>query len=253
MRLATEAAKAALVLAAAFLAAKLAALFLEPQPPQRPQAVGSGASAKPLSLHYICGSKSLRPQTARPRGSLRGVRLSAVYKDDRGGFVALSTPKGVEFVSLGEEYGGYRLKEITPEEAVFERGGKEVVLRLESGGPSTAAAVSPAAAALAEEGLIKVPRVMVERMRKDVGSLIRQIGLRPVNYHGERAYQVIYLAPGSIFGRMGLRRGDIILAVDGQSVTDPTLMTKLLKPDLERLRITLVRNDEKKDIEYAIE
>ncbi len=251
MRLATEAAKLAVVLAASFLAAKFAALFLERGPLQKETAAASAASPKPISLHYICGSKGMRPSASRPRGSLRGARLAAIYKDEKGGFVALATPSGVEFVSLGEEYGGYRLKEITPEEAVFERGGRESVLRLEESGQ--AAAPSRSSAAAGSEGVVKVPRVMVERMRKDVGSLIRQIGLRPMNYHGERAYQVIYLAPGSIFGRMGLRRGDIILAVDGHPVTDPKLMAKILDPNLERLRITLVRNDEKKDIEYAIE
>jgi len=243
--------------AAGFLAARAVALWL-PEPPAQIRWQSEAAKSGPaISLRFIC-QKRRRAVSDRPLADaqiLRGVRLAAIYLDDRGGFVALQTPKGVEFVYPGQKYRGFTLKSVAPNHAIFERDGKEAVLYLEEGTSSSAkSAPAKISATFVESAeVVRIPRSVVERMRRDPAALIRQIGLRPVRYEGEQAYEVIYVAKGSPFEWLGIKKGDIIVSIDGKKLDNPMVLTRVMQSDLERLRVKIVRDEIIKDIEYEIE
>jgi general secretion pathway protein C len=242
-----------IVAAFGFAAAKIAGMFLPHPLPKAPSPKQSLQRGRYVDVGFVCegGERKKAHLAAR---SINGVRLAGIYRNADGGFVALAKDGGMEFVSLGKEYRGYRLKKIGDEWALFEKEGQKVVLVIEED-PAAGMGGDDQLSDERESGVeqITIPRQTVDRLRRDPSVLMRQIGLKPVRYGGSRAYEVIYMAPGTIFERLGIKKGDIIISIDGENLDNPMVLTKIFDGDLESLRVKIVRNHSVKEIEYAIE
>ncbi len=91
---------------------------------------------------------------------------------------------------------------------------------------------------------VVIDRKLVMHAVSNLGEIVRDINLIPYSDKYGKGFKISYLRPSSLFAKVGLRRGDIILRINGNDVTNInkllSLYDKLLQTKIVRLNI--VRN-----------
>jgi general secretion pathway protein C len=155
------------------------------------------------------------------------------------------------------------VKGIFREKVVLSVDGQDEILQMEdfeSGKRTLRPGGSPARASTARTGAIRAQRISlrrsyIEQSMQDMASLMTQVQIQPHMEDGVPAgLSLSSIKPNSIFRRMGLRNGDVIVGVDGReiaTVDDALRMVDSLKSS-SNLSLQLKRRGREKNIEYRI-
>jgi len=167
---------------------------------------------------------------------------------------------------VGDSIQSATLKMILREKVVLNVEGRDEVLSMEEIAQSSAMLTAsrgrpqvyarpPAALPPAGEQRITLQRSMLDESFADVNKLMTQIAISPNTEDGESAgLSLSRIAPDSIFRRMGLRNGDVLLGVNGQpilSTEDAMRMYESLKSSNE-VQLQLKRRGQERTINYSI-
>lgn len=181
----------------------------------------------------------------------------AVIQERRGG------PQ--DLYRIGDTIKNAKLKLILRERVILSIDGRDEVLEMEKAvqngpddskpaGPQTAPPKTAAPETRAAD--IPLKRTVVEKAYANLDLLAKQTRIRP-NYTNGRVdgYRLSRIPPNSILRQMRLRRGDIILAVNGESLTSPDEILKVydsLKSN-DSMVLTIKRNNRQQTINYHFE
>jgi general secretion pathway protein C len=102
---------------------------------------------------------------------------------------------------------------------------------------------------------VSLNRGIIDSAMQDVSKLMTEITITPHMEEGQSSGLAISnIRPNSIFRRMGLRNGDILVGVDGQeirSVDDAMRFYESLKSSSE-LKVQINRRGQERTIDYSI-
>lgn len=102
----------------------------------------------------------------------------------------------------------------------------------------------------------KLTRKTVEEALKDTNQFFREVRIEPY-FQGQRAigYQLGYLSNSCILRKIGLRRGDVIISVNGEPTTELAKMMDLFNQmqEMTSVNLDILRNGKKKTIFIEIE
>jgi len=181
-----------------------------------------------------------------PPFKLKGVLLS----DRLSGAVVLDGGALV-FVGLGETYRGYRLEEVRPDGAVFSAGSERYELSLEFEKGKGGVSVPPAGGRE-----VVVSRREVDALTRDPAKMFTQIRLVPYVEGGKtKGFVFEWVKKGSLFDRLGIRRGDILVSINNMSIRsgeDAFRLLQMLRNE-PNLKIVLIRRGKKEEIDVRIE
>jgi general secretion pathway protein C len=172
---------------------------------------------------------------------------------------------------IGDDIQQATLKMILREKVVITVAGKDEVLSMAENTPSggrTVARAEPDSPDNEAEEFPPAEDPMVDRAQKvslnrgiidsamqDVSKLMTEITITPHMEDGQSSGLAISnIRPNSIFRRMGLRNGDILVGVDGQeirSVDDAMRFYESLKSSSE-LKVQINRRGQERTIDYSI-
>jgi general secretion pathway protein C len=203
--------------------------------------------------------------------SLSGYRLlMTVVGKESMVLVAIPGGKKNRFVSRGEMMDGFRLTEVGPDYAVFEKDGKSTILRMKKE-VYTPPLVKPKLSGKKEknqvesvfndqiqqeDGRIYIPKELLSKMNS-LKEIFRRISIMPKrDKKGKKleGFVITRVKKGSVFEKMGLRPRDIIVKVDGkplQSEADAFAYFNRLS-SLNALSLTIRRNNKEKVLKYEI-
>ena len=230
------------------------------------------------SLHYryrfasdVALPKAKAPVKARPvkrQPSIKDIRLVGIYSSDESAIVTL-LKKGKSYIlSKGEEIDGFVLTGASAREAYFEKQGKKYILKLfekKIKGKSHITEAAPVSQENDQEnqeqitshdGIRVVPRNMLRDYVSDMDKAMRDIGLRPVKRNDQMiGYKVRFIRKNSPLEKLGLLRGDVIKAINGEDIVDFNGPMDILKSadTIEGLTITVIRKNEEKELEYEVQ
>jgi len=157
------------------------------------------------------------------------------------------------------------VKMILREKVVLSVNGKDEALTMEEmdskGGPSGRMASRGRPRPLSipsrppRQQRISINRSMIDEAFQDMNKLMTDIAITPHNENGElTGLNLNRIKPNSIFRRMGLRNGDVLLGVDGKpilSVEDAMSMYERLK-SADNVEVQLKRRGQERTINYNI-
>jgi type II secretory pathway component PulC len=135
----------------------------------------------------------------------------------------------------GDTLEGTRVAEIRRRAVVVEAGGKRQLLVLDAG--------ADAAETIGNFGPTELSISEVKQALQDIPALAGSIRFALAEHDEERRLWVRQIRPDSLFGKAGLKKGDIIMRVGGQEVnldTRPEDLFNLLERD--RVDVDLVRD-----------
>jgi general secretion pathway protein C len=169
--------------------------------------------------------------------------------DEKRGFAILGpSAAAMKVYSVGNTLpGGARLHAVLVDRVLLDRGGtiESLLLPKRAGaGPATVTAMGAPSSLGAAERVQQLVRVNPSI----VGEILRpQVVIADGKQRGFR----VYPGPNSeAFGRLGLRPGDLVIAINGSSLDDPARSTEIFNSlgSVAEARITVVRNGSQQDL-----
>jgi general secretion pathway protein C len=153
------------------------------------------------------------------------------------------------------------IKMILREKVILNVGGKDEILSMEENKQPAPSMIASRGRPYAlphpsfREQRITLQRSMLNQSFADVNKLMTQVAISPHMEDGQPAgLSLSRIAPNSIFRRMGLRNGDVLLGVNGQQIlsTDDALrMYESLKSSNE-VQLQLKRRGRERTVHYYI-
>lgn len=192
--------------------------------------------------------------------SLDSMKIKAIYAEKSGGgFVVIEDSKLSAFVSIGEEFKGYRLEALESRKALFTRNGQNYELVLTDTTPSIRATdtfpVAPAVTTNSGQTLSKIARKELNRYRNDARLIWDNVGINPITENGQfKEFRVTFVAKGSIFEQLGLMPGDILKSANGIELDGYAAALRLYAEvdKIDSFRLTVIRNNQVKELNYEI-
>ena len=161
-------------------------------------------------------------------------------------------------------FDGPKLVAVAARTATLMRGGRRVVLEITETEAASAASESASTGAdgAAGSGIRQVGdnRYLVDRGEVDhsienLSTVVTQMRAVPYLKDGKSVgFRVFNIRAGSLFERMGLKNGDVIQAVNGTPLDDPTRALALLDEvqSAEEISVDLLRDDHPNTLTYSI-
>jgi general secretion pathway protein C len=108
----------------------------------------------------------------------------------------------------------------------------------------------------AARSTIRLDREELESQMANLNELMQQVRIRPF-MEGKRSagFLVSNIKPGSLFSKMGLRNGDVIQGVNGETITTPDQAIELYESLMEggEIALEIKRGRRKQNLRYEIE
>jgi len=243
------------------------------------QGVSAAAGQVKHALHYryrLASDVALpklekrAPKKVQRSASIKNLKLVGIYSSSDNCIVTLLKKSKSYVLSKGEALDGFVLKGASAREAYFEKGGKRYTLKLfeskrkgsgsitESGTETLqedGTDAAPQEKIATEDGVRVVPRSLFKQYVEDMDKAMHDIGLRPLKRENQMiGYKVRFIRKGSPISQLGLQRGDIIKAINGEEIVDFNGPMNILKSadTIEGLTLTVIRKNEEKELEYEV-
>ena len=245
--------------------------------PEQGISMERGGAKSALHYRYRLASNVAAPKIKTPVKkptqrvpSIKNIQLVGIYSSADGCIVTLLKKGKSHILSNGDEIDGFILKSASAKEAYFERKDKKYTLKLFEGKKKNSHSIGTIESVTAadsdnqeesteeissRDGIKLVPRSLLKSYVFDMDKAMRDMGLRPVRRAGQMlGYKVRFIRKSSPLNKLGLRRGDVIKAINGEDIVDFNGPMDILKraDTIEGLTITVIRNNEEKELEYEV-
>jgi len=202
-------------------------------------------------------------------GSMRGYKLLGLYNSKKTLVATIGKGIKTEVLSRGESTSnGFKLISAGSNFVIFKKNSKEFKLSLENtknsksnhsssrNAPQTNNVQSQASSKIVEEDGIKhIPKSLLTSYTKDMDKIWKDVGLSQYKKNGKAdGFKVNFVKKGSDIEKLGLRRGDILKAVNAEPLNLSSAMNFFNDiNNLDNLTLTVERNGKSEDLEYEIQ
>ncbi len=234
------------------------------------------ARMKPLFYPVKLVSEASAPVLPKPKvkveGNISSIKLLAIYHADDNDVVTVRYRGKTEVLGRGESVGGFTLVGGGNDFALFEKGGKHYKVRLqkikgldgavspaipEKTPMSTSSGMDDNADGIVDAGDHKVvDRELIKHYTTHMNEIYKNIGLADMRTSGSlEGFKVTFVRRGTPFAKLGLRRGDILKAINGQPLDSYKAAFDAYKNILKTENVTLQiqRGDQEMELNYEID
>lgn len=239
----------------------LVLLFLPPASVEKKISTLASLDFKNYRVEEIFGFKPkaqmISEQTkTTATNDLKDFVLQAIYKtNDNSGFIILLDLSNKEAVvlSLNDLYKGYTLTQIFKKHVILTKQAINYVLKLDDKDIEyTTKPLNPNH----PKELVGVSKKDLLEYANNVEAIWKHIALKEVKKNNNiEGFEVEYIRHQSPFGKLGLKKGDIILKVNGELLNSYSQAFKIYGDinSYDYLEITVLRNGKEKDLAYEIQ
>jgi general secretion pathway protein C len=232
--------------------------------------------AKPLYYRIkLTPNQAPPPVVKKPKkavGSIKDIKLMGVYNaSDQ--IVATVQYKGkTKVIGKGESVNGFILQSAGNTYVIFVKNGKEYKVSLRSSKEKMSGITHHASSSVSrknnapspqkEEGEITdagdhkiVDRSLLEHYTKNMDEIYKNIGIKEIKKGNKiEGFRITFVKRGTPFAKLGLKRGDVLKAVNGQILDSYEAAFDTYKNinDAEGLTLTVQRGNKEMELEYEI-
>jgi len=184
-------------------------------------------------------TKSLKPK--QNIQTLKGINLKAVFENGNNSFIIIDDKQDI-FLDLNQKYKGYKLIKVKKDSAIFEKNNKKFEIKLSK----------------IKFNISKTTNDIIKEISKE--TLTHYIS-NPTNIwkniaisHTTLGYKVHYIKKGSIFEKLGLKKGDYILEVNNKKLNTDSDAWQIYKniKNFDEINLKIKRNNQIKELNYEI-
>ena len=192
--------------------------------------------------------------------SINSLILKGLYGSRFSGFAIVAkkiAPKKTTIVAVGEEYAGYKLKEIELSQVIFTKSSKDYILALEK---SDNKKFSKAVKRVKRDSVLQedehiVTKQDIKRYSNNPSQIWKDISIAPLKRNGKiEGFKINRIKAGSKMAELGLKRGDVIIRANNVKLSSFNDALKLYKDidKIETISLVVLRNNQEKEIIYEI-
>jgi len=194
-----------------------------------------------------------------PVYKLDKLLLKGIYDDPSMPFIAVQENRTVTLISKGESFKGYKLVEVHPQKAIFEKNGRRYELTFKdkknnniSYSEATAEIISDPTS---EEKAVFIKRKQIPYYVKNYNEIWKNIKIKEIIKDRRlKGFKVTWIKKGSVFDKMGLMKNDVILGANGKTFKSLSQVFKLYNnmDKLDSLMLKVKRDNEERELEYEL-
>ena len=202
--------------------------------------------------------------------TIDSIKLLGIYSSSTKVVITILKDGKTEVLSKGDMVDGYLLYGATPTEALFSRDGKNYTISISQDNKKSKSSIKYVTVKSQIEkdvddieskdithngGVTTLKRDFIKKYTQNMGNIWKNIGINEKLLNGNIiGFQVNFVKRGSDFARLGLRRGDIITAINGNALDNYAKALDVYKNinSIENLTLTIKRRDEEMELEYEI-
>lgn len=216
------------------------------------------------SAHAAAERQAPSTATARSEAFPRGCPTNAVLQlagtalIDGGRRIALvRTPTTSRLVTEGQTVAGHTVRAIARRQVAVTKGALRTCLKRQraQSTPATRAARLGSVRSTGP-GRYAIERAWLKRQLADIAPLRDDIRMRPHRRNGQlQGFRVARIREGGVFARLGLKKGDVVRAANGQPLDSPNRVLKLYGqlPDADVVRLRIERDGVSRTLDYEID
>jgi len=248
------------------------------------------SSVKPLYYRYSLASKKDAPKPIvkkepkikvptkkkpkpKPLEIKKFTLKGIIYENEKKGLATIEY-KGKSYVlAQGEELEGFKLYKFAPKYIIFIKDAKEYKLELFSKKkkstkkratkkePPGVTANKPKENKSETKDIVQdgdttvISKNLFDKYKKDMDAIKKSIGVAPVMEDNKlKGFKVRYIKKGSDFDKLGIKKDDIITAINGEEITDLSVPLEFFNnlDTISNATITIKRGNEEKELEYEV-
>jgi len=181
--------------------------------------------------------------------------------EDSSAIIEDLTSRKQEVYREGDEVKNTRIKRILRHNVIINTGGRDEVLTMlpEESSEKSSAPARPTRGRPtppSDTSSIQLDREELESQMADLNELMQQVRIRPfMEGKNPAGFLVSNIKPGSLFSKMGLRNGDVIQGVNGETITTPDQAIELYESLMEggAIDLDIKRGRRTQKLRYAVE
>jgi general secretion pathway protein C len=190
----------------------------------------------------------------KPLYKLTNLKLKGIYSSKKRGVVALEEAGKTFFLATGESYKGYKLIRVTPQKAIFEKHNRRYELEMEE---KALRGTLSSSATKEDTASISISKKEIEHYKRHIQEVWKNISIKEQFDPKTKeltGFKVVRINKNSIFGRIGLQKGDIIVGANDKKFRTYADVFKLYNniDKYDFVKLTIIRNNEEKELEYEI-
>lgn len=226
--------------------------------------------AKPLYYRVKLGpNEAAAPTTVKSAqkssGSIKDIKLLAIYNASDTTVVTVEYKRKTKVLSKGEDLNGFVLEGAGSSYATFSKNEKTYQVDLivsTKGNGSIETSVPNEVSSQKIQGEVMdagdrkiIDKSLIDHYAKNIDDIYKNIGIKEIKKgKALEGFSISFVRKGSVFSKLGVKRGDVIKAVNGQKMDSYNAAFDVYKniSDINNLTLVIQRGKEEMELEYEV-
>jgi type II secretion system protein C len=201
-------------------------------------------------------------------GSIKDIKLLAIYNASDVTVVTVKHKNKTKVLAKGESINGFVLEGAGSNYATFSKNAKtyQVNLLVSKKVEGSITKASSDESGVTSEDKVEgevvdvgdhkiIDRSLVEHYAKNMGDLEKNIGVKEIKKGNQiTGFSISFVRKGTLFEKLGVKRGDIIKAINGQEINSYNAALNIYKelPEMNNMTLVIQRGKEEMELEYEV-
>jgi len=205
---------------------------------------------------------------AQTAGNIKDIKLLAIYNASDVTVITVEHKRKTTVLAKGEAINGFVLEGAGNTYATFSKNGKtyKINLIISTRGDRSITSSRPASVPTPSKKKVEgdvvdagdhkiVDKSLVDHYAKNMDDLEKNIGIAEIKKGNNlEAFKISFIRKGSLFEKLGVKRGDVIKAINGQTIDSYEAAFSVYKniSNINNLTLVIERDKEEMELEYEV-
>ena len=201
-------------------------------------------------------------------GSIKDIKLLAIYNASDVTVVTVEHKRKTTVLSKGEVINGFVLEGAGSNYATFSKNGKiyKVTLIISTKGDRAIKSVKPSSVPVSSASKVEgevvdagdhkiIDKSLIDHYAKNMDDIYKNIGISEIKKGNTlEGFKISFIRKGSPFEKLGVKRGDVIKAINGQKIDSYNAAFDVYKniSNINNLTLVIERGKEEMELEYEV-
>ncbi len=207
-------------------------------------------------------------QPVQTAGSIKDIKLLAIYNASDITVVTVEHKRKTKVLAKGEEINGFVLEGAGSNYATFSKNAKtyKINLIISTKGDDTIKSTKPSSSSVSTVNKVEgdvvdagdhkiIDKSLVDHYAKNMDDIYKNIGISEVKKGNDlQGFRISFVRKGTPFAKLGVKRGDVIKAINGQKIDSYNAAFDVYKniSNIDNLTLVIERGKEEMELEYEV-
>lgn len=190
-----------------------------------------------------------------PLYKLDNVTLKALFDSEDAPFIMIEDERKLIMVALHENFKGYKLIDVQDDRAIFEKDDRRYELLFKDAKPVKGSITEAEPEVIQNDTEVFIKRKEIKYYAKNFDQIWKSIKIKEVIEKKRlKGFRVTWVRRKSIFEQLGLKKGDLIIGVNGKKLKSISQVFRIYNniDKLDSLKLLIIRDNQEKELEYEV-